>query len=561
MTGEHVPSSQNDGVAQHRDSFTQAVFSPSNSIKAIAPLSEKQSHIIQRYLDHYAEPQSRQRPELPQTTYQHVLVIPAFDEPVGCLEQVLPETIRDTLVIVVVNAAEDSDRASIQRTQQFLLAEIAKLGSGSDAGANADLFTARPLAHQSTLVIVDCCTEGRQLPAKQGVGLARKIGGDIALAYIAQGTVETLWIHYTDADVVLPDDFFDARVRWQGGTGADDGDGKHIAPTHPLSPHDVAVMLYPFRHQPSHAAILRYEISLRHYVTQLAKARSPYAFHTIGSLMCVNGLHYAKVRGFPKRKAAEDFYMLNKLAKTGAVLQLQTPIVALDSRLSHRVPFGTGAMMTKLHNAQPMASPQDPPLLFYQPAIFHGLREWLDCIDALWPPIERSQAPNAPRKGTNQGTPEHRTQDPNHVLKSWFTHSPWHGAPWVDCLLEMGLGKTLQQAYRQSRDRHHFQRYMWTWFDAFRTLKFAHYLRDHHYPSLTASELWQALHPQASSAPPNLETDSQNNTQNHEGGPLNVSTLEQANQWLWDLEATFPPLVGPTLGVRSTQKTIKPQKS
>ena len=44
-------------------------------------------------------------------------------------------------------------------------------------------------------------------------------------------------------------------------------------------------------------------------------ARSPYAFHTIGSTMAVSANHYAKVRGFPKREAGEDFYLLNKLAK------------------------------------------------------------------------------------------------------------------------------------------------------------------------------------------------------------------------------------------------------
>ncbi len=65
-----------------------------------------------------------------------------------------------------------------------------------------------------------------------------------------------------------------------------------------------------------------YELSLRYYVAGMKFARSPYAFHTIGSSMAVSPVHYARVRGFPKREAGEDFYLLNKLAKLGSVLEL-----------------------------------------------------------------------------------------------------------------------------------------------------------------------------------------------------------------------------------------------
>ena len=66
-----------------------------------------------------------------------------------------------------------------------------------------------------------------------------------------------------------------------------------------------------------------YEYSLRYYVAGLTYAQSPYAFHTIGSTMAVNAEHYASVRGFPRREAGEDFYLLNKLAKVGSVHTLE----------------------------------------------------------------------------------------------------------------------------------------------------------------------------------------------------------------------------------------------
>ena len=479
---------------------------------------------IERYLERYAEPLCHQLPHpnqlLEQTenrviAYDQVLVIPAFDEPVGCLDHVLPSTLQRTLVIVVVNAAEDSDRAAIERTQRFWHSFQKGDSDRSIKTASADSATLnryRIIPHNpdTTVLVVDCCTEGHQLPCNQGVGLARKIGGDIALTYMAQSIVNSDWIHYTDADVVLPDDFFpmDLAAYLQ----------ESASPQ--TQQDDISVVLYPFRHQPPHHHILLYELSLRYYVTELAAARSPYAFHTIGSLMCVNGLHYAKVRGFPKRKAAEDFYMLNKLAKTGAIVQIHEPIVQLDSRLSHRVPFGTGAMMTKLAQADEF--------LFYHPAVFQHLREWMECIEALWPPIyeekDSSPCPSIKSRGW---------------LQTWFLESPWQGACWLDCLVDMGLEKTLKQAYRQNRDRQHFRFYMWTWFDAFRTLKFVHYLRDKHYPSLAVEEWVPLMNHEKSWVGDTSYT--------KELTKIDIKQLEPINQFLCDLEQKLEPLVGPTV--------------
>ena len=62
-------------------------------------------------------------------------------------------------------------------------------------------------------------------------------------------------------------------------------------------------------------AIICYEIFLRYYVLGLKFAKSDYAFHTIGSTMLCTPDAYVKVEGMNKRKAAEDFYFLEKLAK------------------------------------------------------------------------------------------------------------------------------------------------------------------------------------------------------------------------------------------------------
>ena len=58
------------------------------------------------------------------------------------------------------------------------------------------------------LLIIDRTQTGLVLPDDQGVGLARKIGADVALAVWAGGGIESPWIHCSDADVVFPADYF-----------------------------------------------------------------------------------------------------------------------------------------------------------------------------------------------------------------------------------------------------------------------------------------------------------------------------------------------------------------
>ncbi|MGK7872970.1 MAG: hypothetical protein AB4426_06560 [Xenococcaceae cyanobacterium] len=243
----------------------------------------------------------------------------------------------------------------------------------------------------------------------------------------------TPWIHCTDADATLPVGYFD-----DGGLCE-----------------EVAVAIYPFIHHPLNKNILLYEISLRYYVTQLARAGSPYAFHTIGSLLKINAKHYAAVRGFPKRQAAEDFYLLNKLAKTGKVVRLISPQISLSSRISTRVPFGTGATMQRL------AATND--FVFYHPEVFNRLRAWLGIIELLW-----------------------RDRDvlAGGGIAQWWDRMGLEDDILLTTLLQLGLEKTLQHAYRQCRDYLHFKFFIWVWFDAFRTLKFVHHLRDRYFPSL-----------------------------------------------------------------------------
>jgi hypothetical protein len=364
--------------------------------------------------------------------YGQVLTIPVYDEPPDFLAQVIPPSLEDCLVILVFNAPREAEFAAAQTRTEAGLRTI----TTSQAS-----LTLVPWNTSVDLLVVDCCSPGRRLPYKQGVGLARKIAGDLAIAARLHGYIASPWIHCTDADVRLPEDYFEPI---------------QVIP----SGEPIAAAMYPFTHQPRHQNILQYEISLRYYVTQLQQAGSPYGFHTIGSLMAIHADHYIKVRGFPKRNAAEDFYMINKLAKTGAIWCLSGSPVILDSRRSDRVPFGTGAAMNRL-----AAQPQQ---LLYYPAIFQELAIAYRYFTHLW---------------------EHR-QTPIADLASFWPPSFTLG----DVLLEMGLANVYTQALRQCSDRPHFLRYLHEWFDGFRTLKAVHTLRDRAYPSLPIATIhhWES---------------------------------------------------------------------
>lgn len=92
-------------------------------------------------------------------------------------------------------------------------------------------------------------------------------------------------------------------------------------------------------------AILRYEIYLRTYLIGLFSIRSPYAFTAIGSAMAFPVWAYRKIGGMKAYESGEDFYLLQKLRKSGDIIRCLEQNVYPSSRISDRVPFGTGPAM------------------------------------------------------------------------------------------------------------------------------------------------------------------------------------------------------------------------
>lgn len=249
--------------------------------------------------------------------WAHAIVVPVRREDERCLTVARTPSV---LCVLVVNAGDDADDRS---AGSQLLASLDERGV---IWREQDLSLHR--VDGLDVLAVDRCRAARVFGPRDGVGLARKIGADLVLALHARGAVRSPWIHTSDADATLPAEHFDRVL------ALDDDD-------------DVVAAVAPFEHVEDgddevFAATLRYELSLRYYVAGLRHAGSVHAFHTIGSLISVRAGAYAAVRGFPRRQAGEDFYLLGKLAKLGRVHSLAGAPVRLRARRSTRVPFGTG---------------------------------------------------------------------------------------------------------------------------------------------------------------------------------------------------------------------------
>ena len=381
-----------------------------------------------QYRDRYAEPESGLA-ALYSDSFDVVMVVPVCAEPAAFVDgyRAAARGAGRLLVIAVVNGrvgANDSVRALNAECVRELSARFSlqEIGRGGWLGHNASM----------SLLVVDRFTSSRRLPSRQGVGLARKIGADVALELIAAGRVRHPFFAMTDADTYLPDDYFRRIIE--------------------LEPECSAAM-FPFWHEPRgerhvDRATALYELSLRYLQRGLQWANSPYAFHAVGSTMAVHALSYAQVRGVPSRQAAEDFYLLGKLSKLRPLARLRGAPVRIRSRVSKRVPFGTGAETAKLARGDDLE--------LYHPDCFAAVR---DVTQVLQRSSERPYVSGQ----------ELLTQMSARV--KGFLES--QGAP-----------RTWQKLSDQAPTPLARLRHFHNWFDGFRTLKLIHHVRDHGAPSL-----------------------------------------------------------------------------
>ncbi len=395
---------------------------------------------VSKYLDRYAEPETQLLANFPShQTYDHVLVIPVYQESPDFFDRLARSLMQShaVLLVVVINQPDTLSTADAQN--EILWQTIKQQTIERWQNQNLQLRTLPDI--QSTVLIVDRFQE-TPIPQKQGVGLARKIGGDLALYLINQGLIHQEWIYSSDADAQLPRGYF-----LESNLSAPDLE-------------TIAAAVFPYRHicdtDKVGQATQLYERRLQQYVDGLRAAGSPYAYHTLGSTLAIRATSYAMVRGFPKRNGGEDFYLLNKAAKTGGILSLKGPHILIEARQSERVPFGTGPVINRLLAEGSL----DQADIFYHPKVFSYLAQWLVALPNTWSEPLADQ------------------------MLSSLT---------LKALQSLGIDKAISSARRISRTQDTYIKHMHAWFDGFRTLRFIHLLRDGGLPNVTLNTLTAKL--------------------------------------------------------------------
>ena len=348
------------------------------------------------------------------------------------------ELARALVVCVINNGGKDTapqdDRADNLKTLRILRW---LRGAGEEDIHDARMLALLERIRQSGLRIgyVDAASPGLELPDKDaGVGMARKIGMDLALGVFDYERRGPHLIFSLDADTLVEGDYL-AAVRSA------------------FARNRYAAAVISYAHQTAagpneQAAICCYELFLRYYDLGLRYAGSPYAFHSIGSTMVCTAGAYAQVRGMNRRKAGEDFYFLDKLAKTGTVGNISATTVHPSSRASRRVPFGTGKRVARFTGGM------ENEYTLYNPRSFLVLYQWLGSMASC------------------------RDTDPEAILARSARIEPSLEA----FLRRYRFNEIWPRLVENSGDEAHLRDHFSRWFDGFKTFKLIRHLATTGFP-------------------------------------------------------------------------------
>lgn len=360
----------------------------------------------------------------PPKYFQKIIVVPAIAELnnlpefIKSLEQNDELELLNTLLLIVVNnsiSSTDEVKEDNKKILEYLNNFNTKIN----------------------LSFIDACSAGKEMDDKNGgVGLARKIGMDLALTKFDYLSINKKILICTDADCVVDSNYL-SEISQEFNKNNLEAAVVNFA--HDISGDDDETK-----------AIICYEIFLRYYVLGLSFAKFDYAFHTIGSTMICTPEAYVKVEGMNKRKAAEDFYFLEKLAKIYPIGEIKSTYVHPSKRGSWRVPFGTGRSVDRY-----LTNTRDEYQL-YDPKSFIILKNWLEVF------YDTSL-----------------TEQAGLIKIAKNIHSPL-----FDFLNQQDFENFVKKVLLNNKNRSEAEKQKHFWFDAFKTLKLIHYLRDETYPNI-----------------------------------------------------------------------------
>lgn len=369
-------------------------------------------------------------------TLSMVLMIPCLNEPeiIRTLQSVWACEPVDSYceVLVVINNSESSSE-SIKATNRETFSQLMEWKQAND---------------RSNLVMYPFYVPSVQAKFT-GAGMARKIGMDEAIRRFnaickPEGIIISL-----DADCLVSANYL-----------------KRIEEIFSKDKSCFATTLN-FKHRfeevddpRQEAGIRMYEDYLHYYKHALDFAGLPNSIYTIGSAFAVRANAYVKQGGMNRRQAGEDFYFLQKLTKLGRITEITDAFVYPSGRISDRVPFGTGASMTKWMNGAEDLS------MTYNFAAFIDLKELFDRVVLLF-------------KCSSSRFAEIRSSLPATVQ---------------EFLSNISFEEKLAEINRNSATPESFMKRFFQVFDAFQVLKFLNMVHKKHYQRQYLTEAISQLH-------------------------------------------------------------------
>ncbi len=340
---------------------------------------------------------------------------------------------KSVLVIFCINNLKSSSQDVKEdnfKSLHFLRSIINK--NSSDSLADKIISSGMKLA------LVDAASDELEMPEDiGGVGLARKIGMDLALTIFDYSNPAKKILICLDADCTVQDNYLHEIRRY-------------------FNERNLSAAVLYFEHkfksenEEAQKAIICYEIFLRYYVEGLKLADSPYAFHTIGSAIVCDVESYIKTEGMNKRKAAEDFYFLEKLAKNFSIASINSTTVYPSPRASWRVPFGTGQRVNRF------LSQTKNEYLLYAPESFIILKKWLKVFYHS--------------SNTNETWLMKEAENIDVELYNFFQQN--------------NFKRDFEKIRNNSKSPQQLNKQKLRWFDGFKTLKLIHHLRDTSFPEI-----------------------------------------------------------------------------
>jgi hypothetical protein len=208
-----------------------------------------------------------------------------------------------------------------------------------------------------------------------------------------------------------------------------------------------------------------YEEYLRYYRAALEYTGYPYPYYTIGSAFAVTAETYLQVGGMGKQQAGEDFYFLQKVFLLGKTRFIDTTCVFPAARISDRVPFGTGPAINRMIETKQIKKQS------YQVAAFSELKSFFAQTDSFF-----------------KKTPEEMARE--------LSDLPPH---FQSFLKEDDFLNKIDEINRHTAHAANFKKRFFSYFTAFKILKYLNSVHPHPYEWADVSESLTVLEPSSSS--------------------------------------------------------------